>query len=152
MKKKISYINLVVFLLFFIDQISKFFVVKHLDASGVVIIEDLLDFVYVKNIGAAFGIFSGNTYLLIIITFLLIGYIVFELYKNMNNNFSILSFSLILSGALGNLFDRVFRGYVVDFISFTIFGREMAVFNIADIYITFGVFLLALIIIKEGKK
>lgn len=152
MKKKISYINLVVFLLFFIDQISKFFVVKHLDASGVVIIEDLLDFVYVKNIGAAFGIFSGNAYLLIIITFLLIGYIVFELYKNMNNNFSILSFSLILSGALGNLFDRVFRGYVVDFISFTIFGREMAVFNIADIYITFGVFLLALIIIKEGKK
>ena len=152
MKKKISYINIVVFLLFFIDQISKFFVVKHLDASGVVIIENLLDFVYVKNIGAAFGIFSGNTYLLIIITFLLIGYIVFELYKNMNNNFSILSFSLILSGALGNLFDRVFRGYVVDFISFTIFGREMAVFNIADIYITFGVFLLALIIIKEGKK
>ena len=132
MKKKISYINIFVFLLFFIDQISKFFVVKHLDAS--------------------FGIFRGNTYLLIIITFLLIGYIVFELYKNMNDNFSILSFSLILSGALGNLFDRVFRGYVVDFISFTIFGREMAVFNIADIYITFGVFLLALIIIKEGKK
>ena len=72
--------------------------------------------------------------------------------KNINNNLSLLSFSLILSGALGNLIDRVVRGYVVDYISFTLFNREMSVFNLADTYITIGVILLIYIVIKEGKN
>ena len=59
--------------------------------------------------------------------------------------------SLIISGALGNLIDRVFRGYVVDFISFILFNKEMAIFNVADAFITIGVVILLIYIFKEGK-
>ena len=81
----------------------------------------------------------------------LIFYIVKEIKKNIDNNLSLLSFSLILGGAVGNLIDRIFRGYVVDFISFTLFKREMSIFNVADMYITIGVILLIYIVLKEGK-
>ena len=71
--------------------------------------------------------------------------------KNINNKVISISLSLIISGALGNLIDRIFRGYVVDFISFTIFDKEMAIFNVADTFITFGVVLLLIYLFKEGK-
>ena len=74
-----------------------------------------------------------------------------ELKKNINNKIFVISLSLIISGALGNLIDRIFRGYVVDFISFTLFNKEMAIFNIADIFITIGVTILLVRIFKEGK-
>ena len=61
-------------------------------------------------------------------------------------------FGVILGGILGNLIDRVFRGYVIDYISFTLFNREMAVFNAADIFITFGVILLMYIILRDGRS
>lgn len=59
---------------------------------------------------------------------------------------------LIVSGALGNLIDRIFRGYVIDFISFTLFNREMAIFNIADTLITFGIIMYIWILFMEGKN
>jgi signal peptidase II len=59
---------------------------------------------------------------------------------------------LILSGAFGNLIDRVVRGYVVDFISFTIFGHKMAIFNVADICVVLGVILYIFLMFVEGRK
>lgn len=153
MKKKSLFILIVVLILTIIDQIIKYLVVSNISiGSEKIIIDNFLKFIYIRNTGAAFGILSGNIIFLIFITVLLIFYIVNEMKKNINNNLSLLSFSLILSGALGNLIDRVVRGYVVDYISFTLFNREMSVFNLADTYITIGVVLLIYIVIKEGKN
>ena len=144
---------IVILILTIIDQIIKYLVVSNISiGSEKIIIDNFLKFIYIRNTGAAFGILSGNIIFLIFITVLLIFYIVNEMKKNINNNLSLLSFSLILSGALGNLIDRVVRGYVVDYISFTLFNREMSVFNLADTYITIGVILLIYIVIKEGKN
>lgn len=153
MKKKSLFILIVILALTIIDQIIKYLVVSNISiGSKKIIIDNFLKFIYIRNTGAAFGILSGNIIFLIFITVLLIFYIVNEMKKNINNNLSLLSFSLILSGALGNLIDRVVRGYVVDYISFTLFNREMSVFNLADTYITIGVVLLIYIVIKEGKN
>ena len=59
---------------------------------------------------------------------------------------------MIIGGALGNLIDRIFRGYVVDFISFTIFNKEMAIFNIADILITIGIVLYVIDLIGDKNE
>ena len=153
MKKKSLFILIVILILTIIDQIIKYLVVSNISiGSEKIIIDNFLKFIYIRNTGAAVGILSGNIIFLIFITVLLIFYIVNEMKKNINNNLSLLSFSLILSGALGNLIDRVVRGYVVDYISFTLFNREMSVFNLADTYITIGVILLIYIVIKEGKN
>ena len=153
MKKKSLFILSVILILTIIDQIIKYLVASNISiGSEKIIIDNFLKFIYIRNTGAAFGILSGNIIFLIFITVLLIFYIVNEMKKNINNNLSLLSFSLILSGALGNLIDRVVRGYVVDYISFTLFNREMSVFNLADTYITIGVILLIYIVIKEGKN
>lgn len=153
MKKKSLFILIVILILTIIDQIIKYLVVSNISiGSEKIIIDNFLKFIYIRNTGAAFGILSGNIIFLIFITVLLIFYIVNEMKKNINNNLSLLSSSLILSGALGNLIDRVVRGYVVDYISFTLFNREMSVFNLADTYITIGVILLIYIVIKEGKN
>ena len=69
-----------------------------------------------------------------------------------NDKLNILCSSLILSGAIGNLIDRIIHGYVVDFISFTLFNKQMPVFNIADICVTFGVTGLIYIMFKEEKN
>ena len=135
--------------LIIIDIISKLIVVNILKDNTFVIIKNFLKFTYVKNIGAAFGILSGNTVFLIIISLLFIYYIYKEMKDSTNNKLTIFSYLLILSGAIGNLIDRIFRGFVVDFISFRLFGREMAVFNLADSYITIGVILLLITLLKE---
>ena len=95
---------------------------------------------------------SGNTIVLIALTILILIYLFKEIKNNKDNNLLLMSSTLIFSGAIGNLIDRVFRGYVVDFISFTLFKREMPIFNLADIFITFGVLLYLYIIFMEGKN
>lgn len=151
-KKYIKIISLIIFLIVF-DQLIKFLVTLNFNlGEEFVIINNFLKFIYIKNTGAAFGMFSGNTFMLILIAIVLIWYLIKEIKTNLNNRLSIISFSLVLGGALGNLIDRIFRGYIVDYISFTLFNSEMAIFNMADIYITFGVLLLLYIVIRDGRN
>ena len=149
MKKKYIFIILFCLLLILIDFISKYLVISLISNKTIIIIKNFLKFLYVKNTGAAFGIMSGNIIILVIVTLILLFYIIKEVKNNVDNQWTLLSYLLILSGAIGNLIDRVFRGYVVDFISFTLFNKEMAVFNIADSYITIGVFLLIILLLKK---
>ena len=152
MKKKSLIVLISILLLIVFDQIVKYLIVRNFSiGEEKILIDNFLKFIYIRNTGAAFGILSGNIIFLIGISLLLIFYIIKEMKKNINNNLSLLSFSLIIGGAVGNLIDRIFRGYVVDFISFTLFQREMSIFNIADMYITIGVILLIYIVLKEGK-
>lgn len=151
MKKYFKIIILIISLIIF-DQISKVLITNYFEVGdSLSIINNFFRFLYIKNTGAAFGIFMNSKTMLIIVTLMLLVYLIIELKKNINNKVISISLSLIISGALGNLIDRIFRGYVVDFISFTIFNKEMAIFNVADAFITIGVVLLLIYLFKEGK-
>lgn len=150
MKKKYLYIVLFIIGLVLIDQVSKLLVVNYL-SDKIVLINNFFSLDYVKNTGAAFGFFSGNIFFLVLITLALVIYLIYELKQNIEKKFNLLFIILIISGAIGNLIDRVFRGFVVDFISFILFNSQMPVFNIADIFVTCGVAGLIFVIFKEEK-
>ena len=152
MKKKCFIISLLILLLILFDQGIKLLVLKTIVDKPVIIIDNFLKFIYVKNTGAAFGFLGNSTNILVILTVMLLYYLINEIKRNIDSKLSIVSLSLIISGAIGNLIDRLFRGYVIDYISFTLFKREMAVFNAADIFISFGVILLMYIIIRDGRS
>lgn len=81
-------------------------------------------------------------------------FIIYYLMKNkITSKLELVSFSLIIGGSLGNLFDRIIRGYVVDFLDFRIFSYNFPIFNLADTFIVIGVLLLIINMArKENKK
>ena len=114
------------------------------------IIENFFYFTYVENTGAAYGMFSGNTIMLAIFSIIfIIAFIVYDYYNHEKNWLYIGGFSLIVSGAIGNLIDRIFLGYVRDFVSIKLFSF---VFNIADLWVTVGVILFVVSIIYSILK
>lgn len=123
---------------------------KMLVNSSITIIKDFFNITYVKNIGAAFSILSGGRFLLIIIALIAI-YIIYKLLiKNKNlNRINIINYSLLIGGIIGNLIDRIIRGYVVDYLDFTIFNYNFPIFNIADICIVISCVLLIFTIKEE---
>ncbi len=153
MKKRLFIYIFILIALVSFDQITKYIVINSFNVNDkLILINNFLKFYYIRNTGISFGMLSNQKYIIILLTLLVIAYVIYETIKNKKNKLMIISSSLIISGAIGNLIDRVFRGYVVDFISFTLFKKEMAIFNIADILITFGIILYIYIILMEGKN
>lgn len=145
----------IVFIVFLLDQITKYFAVMNLKfVNSKVIIKNFLEFTYVENRGAAFGIMQGRKIFFVLITLAAIGYILFFLFKKSSrlSFMTKLALSLILSGALGNFFDRLRLSYVVDFIFLRFWGLyDFPVFNIADIAIVVGGALLLILGIFLGE-
>lgn len=145
---KIKYIIFFLFtiLLVFIDQLTKYFAKINLKGkSPFVIIDNILEFVYVENTGAAFGVFKGRMVLFYILTIVVLCAILYFLYKLDFNKFNLLYFIILLlifSGAIGNFIDRVKNQFVVDFIYFK--PIDFPVFNFADICITCGCIIMIL--------
>ena len=151
MKKKYIISIIMIIILMFFDYLTKTLIINSFEVNdSMILIKDFLKFYYIKNYGASFGMLSGQTILLVIFTVVAIIYLFGEIKKS-KSLLLIFSSSLIIGGALGNLIDRVFRGYVIDFISFTLFGSEMPIFNLADIFISFGVIIYLYIVLMEGK-
>ena len=138
------------------DQIIKYFVLLYLKPVGSVgAINGFLEWNYVENTGAAFGSFSGNTALLSVITaVIIIAGIAAIILKKINNKVLLVTTTVIIAGGLGNLIDRIFRGYVVDFIK--VLFIDFPVFNFADILVTCGSFMLIIYLIidiyKDSRK
>jgi signal peptidase II len=101
----------------------------------------MLNFNYIKNTGAAWGILKNSSFFLIIISIIVIFYI------NRYFSYHPLALSILLGGTLGNLTDRIFRGYVIDFINIYLFNFPL--FNLADIAISCSIILLLYKMIKE---
>lgn len=136
---------MLIFVIVILDQLIKLMVISFLDLyQSVNLIKNFFMITLTYNYGAAFSILSGNTYLLIVISMI----VLVLLFNKLKEEDSLL-YSFIIGGILGNLIDRVFRGYVVDYISFSVFGRYMPIFNLADIFITIPIILLIIISIKE---
>lgn len=134
-----------------IDQISKLLVVNLLTKTdSITIIKNFFYLTYINNDGAAFSILVGKRIFLILIAVLVIVMLIRYIKKNnIQNKLELVSISLIIGGSLGNLMDRVIRGYVIDFLDFKIFNYNFPIFNLADTFIVIGVFLLLL---KELRK
>ena len=153
MKKKIILVVSSIAIIM-LDQISKIIM---LDKS-INIIPQVLSFSYTQNIGVAFGLISNNIIFIIISNIMILGIIIKFLKENNDSiDYTVLvSLILILSGGIGNLIDRILRGYVVDFIKFEFIN--FPIFNLSDISITLGIFILVIVIIKQmilnksGKK
>ena len=107
------------------------------------VIQDFLHFTYVTNDGMAFGLsFPGGKHVLLIMTILLTGFIIGFLWKEKNGHPLIkYGLALILSGAIGNLIDRLLYGKVVDFLDLMIGNFHWYIFNIADSSVTIGMIL-----------
>lgn len=137
-----------------IDRITKVWAVKSLSVKGdIVIIKDIFGFSYLENRGAAFGIFQNKVSILSFVTLIIICIIIFYIIKYRPKNiFLKISLSLIIGGALGNLIDRIFYKYVVDFILFHYKNvYYFPTFNVADMMVVVGTFILAIYILKEDS-
>lgn len=144
---------IIIVLGFILDRVTKIWAKSLQGTDGIVVIKNFFDFSYLENRGAAFGIFQNKVIFLSIFTFMIIGGVIFYLFKyKPKSKFIRISLALIISGALGNLYDRVFYKYVVDFIS--LHYKEVyyyPTFNIADIMVVVGTIVLAISILKEEE-
>lgn len=140
--KKLIYIIAIVGV--FIDQISKILVDNLMNfGENIFIIPDFFSFRYIRNTGAAWGMFSNNTIVLAVISVVFLYFVIKYVNETKDmNKLNIVSFGFIIGGIIGNLIDRLFRSFVIDFLSFNIFGYNFPVFNIADILIVVAVILL----------
>lgn len=137
-----------------LDQITKYWAINTLRASGVLtIIPNFFRLVYVENFGAAFGILQNRRWVFIVITSIVILSIILFLIRNYHkmNMLMRIGLAMLLGGAIGNFIDRVRLGYVVDFFSFRLFNvYEFPVFNVADIFIVVGtIFIVALVLFNK---
>lgn len=136
------------------DQITKLLVLRNFTLGETkVFIKGLLNFCYVENDGGAWGMLGGYTWILVAVTAAtMVACIIWLIIKGRKNRFLFWAVSLIISGGIGNMIDRVFRGgHVVDFLQFG-FWHSFPVFNIADCAIVIGCGLLILYFVLDTLK
>lgn len=136
----------------FADQITKYLAVLFLrPVDTVPLLEDVLHLTYVENPGAAFGMLKDSRWVFMIVsTVAIIALLAYMLVRRPKDKLECLAISLIVSGGIGNMIDRVLLGYVVDFVDFRLIN--FAVFNVADIFVCVGAGLLFLWIILSTVK
>lgn len=149
----LAYIFTIIFLVG-IDQYTKQLVVAYIPLNEhLEIIPNFFNLTHVRNTGAAWSMFEGQKQIFIVITIIAIIYFSYLLIKDRNKSFIYkLCYLLIVSGAIGNFIDRLTNSYVVDFLSFRLFGfYDFPVFNVADCFLTIGVFIYIILTILEMK-
>jgi signal peptidase II len=139
-----------------LDRWTKAWIQKRFDLNdSISVIDGFFNITYVQNTGVAFGIFSSisspaKSLLLSIFTaFAAVVVITYSVRSPVRNRLLQIALSLILGGALGNLYDRIAYGYVVDFLEFFVGTYHWPAFNVADSAISVGVLLLAIEIIRN---
>ncbi|MDQ1237640.1 MAG: signal peptidase II [Wigglesworthia glossinidia] len=149
--KKIKFI-LVIFIIFYIDYISKRWVINNFLIEQNINITSMIRLIHLRNSGIAFGFFQNEAYwkskiLLTISTVFLC--ILFKICIKCKNELDKFSYSMILGGGIGNIYDRILYGSVTDFIDVHVGNWHWPVFNIADISISIGIIFL---ILKNSKN
>lgn len=141
-----------------LDQLTKYYIISHFSLGDEAdFINGFIDINYIHNRGAAWGMLSGRTGILLAVTVIVMAGCVFFLFKNsVKSKLMLWAIVSVISGGIGNLIDRVFRdGNVIDFLHFE-FWPEFPVFNVADCAIVIGAGLLILYFIldtiRENKE
>lgn len=155
--KKVIILNkktyLIAVLVLIIDQISKSLIEIFFKLNeSVMVIKDFFYITVVHNTGGAWSIFSDYSYLFIIASIVAIALLIKFMFGFKNNIHNNIAFASLFGGIFSNLADRLFLGYVRDFLDFKIFGYDYPIFNIADIAIVAGVILLIIAVIKGEDK
>ena len=148
MKRKIS-IFISILLLIFLDQAVKGYVVKEIPLGGMRrFIPKVVSLTYLKNSGAAFSMLENQQWFFTIITLIAMGSAFVYLYRHIKGSiWLLLGLTLIISGGIGNFIDRLRQGFVVDM--FHLDFMNFAIFNVADIYLSIGVGLLLIYLLRE---
>ena len=150
MKKKIIIFSCIFFVL---DMLSKFTIDNFLGFNkSIVIINNFFKLTKVYNYGASFSILTGYQTILIILAIIILGLLFVYQNRFKINTRNTLAFSLLYAGIIGNLINRIFLGYVIDFFDFKIFNYNYPVFNLADIFIVIGMFLMIYAIYKKEDE
>lgn len=136
-----------------LDQLTKIQIENNFFVGDTIeVISNFFHITYVQNRGIAFGIFQGKINAISIATTIAIIGIIIYFFKNFKKIEFVerIAYMVIISGAIGNMIDRIFRGYVVDMLDFR--GIWQYVFNLADVYINIGVALIFLDILLKLKN
>ena len=148
--------TVIILVIFFLDRISKLYVIHQdkLNFNSEIYSSKFLNIHLIWNEGIAFGLFSFNEdYLynfLTILILIVIIFIIFMIWKSdLLRKYALL---LVLGGALGNFFDRLIYKAVPDFIDFHVGNFHWFIFNVADIFITFGIFFMIIIELTSKNK
>ena len=145
---------LLIILLVFLDQFTKYLAVQHLeDKPAIKIIDGILELNFLKNSGAAFGLLQNQKVFFILVAVIIlfiIAYVLFRMPDDKKYNIMHILLVMIASGAAGNMIDRIKNDYVVDFIYFVIIN--FPIFNVADIYVTVSKFLFVLLFLFYYKE
>lgn len=151
MNKKTFIIAVAILIL---DQLSKSIIEVYLKFNETVkVIKNFFYLTLSHNTGGAWGIFDDYSFIFIILSFVAFLIILKFMLSFKNNTRNNIAFGCLIGGLLSNVADRIFLGYVRDFLDFHIFGYDYPIFNIADIAIVIGVFFLIIAILKgEDKK
>lgn len=143
-----------IMLLTALDQLTKYYIDRTLDLYDTIpIVSGVFEIYYIRNAGAAWGIFQNKQIMFYILTIVTLGFAFYIYYqclkKDKYKDIRILII-LISSGAIGNFIDRIRFQYVIDFIYFKLI--DFPIFNIADCYVTIGVFILLFLFIFKYKE
>ena len=148
MKRKVM-VPIVIVALITLDQWVKFEIVKNIQLGEVKpFIPKIVSLTYLRNTGAAFSILENQQWLFAVITLVVIGAAIWYLSKHIKGSVWLLSaLCLIIAGGIGNFIDRMRQGFVVDM--FQLDFINFAIFNVADSYLTIGVLVLIVMMLKE---
>ena len=154
LKKNLIIFSIIIFT-FFLDLITKNYALSSLIINHSISINNFLNFTLAFNHGAAFSFLSNaggwQRWFFILFSVIVILIITYILVKEKNSQY--IAFSFVIGGAIGNLYDRILYGYVIDFIEFHYNSFYWPIFNIADIAISIGIILLLYsMFAKESKK
>ncbi|AZQ41603.1 signal peptidase II [Streptococcus periodonticum] len=148
MKRKVT-VPIMIVALIALDQWVKFEIVKNIQLGEVKpFIPKIVSLTYLRNTGAAFSILENQQWLFAVITLVVIGAAIWYLSKHIKGSVWLLSaLCLIIAGGIGNFIDRMRQGFVVDM--FQLDFINFAIFNVADSYLTIGVLVLIVMMLKE---
>lgn len=145
-------VGIIVGIILVIDQVTKYVVASNYALTNIQVIKNFFYITYAENTGMAWSLLSGQQALFCLIASIAIGAMIWYLIYKKPDMLTQISIALLIAGAAGNLIDRLFYGYVRDFLNFYIFGYDFPIFNVADMALCIGVFVLLLASYLEEKR
>lgn len=148
--KKINFLMIITIIAILLDQLIKIIIKSKIFNSSIILIPHVLNLTYVQNTGTAFGIGSNSTSMFVAVNVVIIGLITYFIFskKEELSKLILIALHLVLAGGIGNLIDRIARGFVIDYIDISPLIKY-PVFNLADIFVVIGCLIIAVFLVKD---
>lgn len=148
--KKINFLMIITIIAILLDQLIKIIIKSKIFNSSIILIPHVLNLTYVQNTGAAFGIGNNSTSMFVAVNVVIIGLITYFIFskKEELSKLILIALHLVLAGGIGNLIDRIARGFVIDYIDISPLIKY-PVFNLADIFVVVGCLIVVISLVKD---